>query len=111
MVTIVVLINIFISIMLFYLAQQLRKAKNTLALITDIFNQYECASYAALHRLPDNIYLAKKKIANLHLENQLFKQKIQQFRQILSLIVLLRQISQGSFPFPYLNLKNPSKLG
>ncbi|MDB9307348.1 hypothetical protein PN471_01475 [Aphanizomenon sp. CS-733/32] len=111
MVTIVVLINIFISIMLFYLAQQLRKAKNTLALITDIFNQYECASYAALHRLPDNIYLAKEKMENLYLENQIFNQKIQQFRQILSLIILVKQISQGSLPFPYLNLKNPSKLG
>ena len=43
MVTIVVLINILISLMLLYLAQQLRKVKNTLALITGIFNQYECA--------------------------------------------------------------------
>ncbi|AFW94320.1 MAG: hypothetical protein ACOVOV_04020 [Dolichospermum sp.] len=111
MVTIVVLINILISLMLLYLAQQLRKAKDTLAFITDTFNQYERASYAALHTVPDNIYIGKEKIRNLRLENQILKQQIQQMRQILSLILLVRQISQGSFSFPSLKLKNPSKLG
>ena len=111
MVTIVVLINILISLMLLYLAQQLRKIKYTFAFIADIFNQYERASYAALHTAPDNIYLGKEKIHNLRLENQILKQRIQQLRQILSLIVLVKQISQGSFSFPYLKLKNPSKLG
>jgi cell shape-determining protein MreC len=111
MVTIVVLINIIISLMLLYLAQQLRKAKDTLAFITNTFNQYERASYAALHTAPDNIYLGKEKIQNLRQDNQMLKQQIQQLRQILSLIVLVKQISQGSFPFPYLKLKNPSKLG
>ena len=111
MVTIVVLINILISITLLYLAKQLRKAKNALALITDIFNQYERASYAALHTAPANIYLAQKEIQNLRLEKQILKQQTQQLRQILSLIVLVKQISQGSLSFPYLKLKNPSKLG
>ena len=111
MVTIVVLINILISLMLLYLAQQLRKAKDTLAFITDTFNQYERASYAALHTAQDNIYLAQKEIQNLRLEKQILKQQTQQLRQILSLIVLVKQIYQGSLSFPYLKLKNPSKLG
>jgi hypothetical protein len=111
MVTIVVLINILISLILLYLAKQLRKAKGALALITDIFNQYERASYAALHTAPANIHLAQEKIQNLRLEEQILKQQIQQLRQILSLIVLVKQIYQGLFSFPYLKLKNPSKLG
>jgi len=111
MVTIVVLINLLISCILLYLVQKLRKAKDTLVLITDTFNQFECATYAALHTAPDNIYLSKEKIQNLRLENRILKQQIQQLRQILSLIILVRQISPGSFRFPYLNLKNPSKLG
>jgi hypothetical protein len=111
MVIIVVLINIFISLMLLYLAQQLWKIKDTLAFVADSFNQYERASYAALHTAPDNIYLGKEKIHNLRLEKQILKQQIQQLRQVLSLIVLVRQISQGSFSLPYLKFKNPSKLG
>ncbi|NTW20242.1 MAG: hypothetical protein HEQ12_12635 [Aphanizomenon flos-aquae DEX188] len=110
MVTIVILINLLISCILLYLAQKLRKVKNSLVLITDTFNQFERASYEALHTAPDNIYLSKEKIQNLRLENRILQQQIQQLRQILSLIILVRQISQGSFRFPYLNLKNPSKL-
>ncbi len=111
MITIVVLINILISLMLLYLAQQLRKITYTFAFIADIFNQYERASYAALHTAPDNIYLGKEKIQSLRLEKQILKQQIQQLRQILSLILLVKQIYEGSFSFPYLKLKNPSKLG
>jgi cell division protein FtsB len=111
MVIIVVLINVFISFMLLYLAQQLCRIKDTLAFVADRLNQYERASYAALHIAPDNIYLGKEKIENLHTENQILKHRIQQLRQILSLILLVKQISQGSIWFPYLKLKNPSKLG
>ncbi|MTJ11271.1 hypothetical protein FJR11_01400 [Anabaena sp. UHCC 0187] len=111
MVTIVVLINILISLIFLYLAQQLRKIKYTLAFIADIFNQYERASYAALQTAPDNIYLGKEKIQSLRLEKQILTQQIQQLRQILSLILLVKQIYEGLLSFPYLKLKNPSKLG
>jgi hypothetical protein len=111
MVIIVVLINILISLMLLYLAQKLWKIKDNLALIADAFNQYERASYAALHTAPDNIYLGKEKIQNLRQDNKILKQQIQQLRQILSLIVLVKQISQGSFLFPDQKFKNPSKMG
>ncbi len=111
MVTIVVLINILISLILLYLAQRLWKIKDTLAFITDIFNQYERASYTALNTALDTIYLSNEKIHHLRLKNQILKHQIQQMRQILSLIVLVKQISQGSIRFPYLKFKNPSKLG
>lgn len=95
MVTIVVLINITISLMLLYLAQKLRKIKHRLAFVADILNQYERASYQVLHTAPDNIYRGAEKIQNFRLENQIGKQQIQQLRQIISLIVLVKQIYQG----------------
>ncbi|MTJ07366.1 MULTISPECIES: hypothetical protein [unclassified Anabaena] len=119
MVTIVVLINFLISFALFYLAQQLWKIKHTLAVVTASFDKYERASYAALHTAPENIYIGQQKINNLRLDNQILKQQIQQLRQILNLILLVKQIAQGSFWLPISNLKNknhpksknPGKLG
>ncbi|MFM8008498.1 MAG: hypothetical protein ACKO86_27020, partial [Dolichospermum sp.] len=95
MVTIVVLINILISLLLLCLARKLWQVKDTLTLITDIFNQYERASYEVLHTAVDNIYLVQEDIQNLNLKNQILQQQIQQIQQIISLIIVIRQISTG----------------
>ena len=113
MVTLVVLINVLISVLLLCLAGKLWQVKDTLALITDIFNQYERASYAALHTARDNIYLVQDDIQNLSLENQRLQQRIQQIQQIISLIILIRQIYPGFWlkNKNHPKFKNPSKLG
>lgn len=97
MVTIVVLVNIVISLMLLYLAQKLRKITYTLAFLADSLNQFERATYQLLHTTPENIYRGAENIHNLRLENQIRKQQIQQLRQIISLIILVKQIYQGQF--------------
>ncbi|MFM6180161.1 MAG: hypothetical protein ACKPA8_01325 [Dolichospermum sp.] len=95
MVTIVVLINILISLLLLCLARKLWQVKDTLTLITDIFNQYERASYEVLHTAVDNIYLVQADIQNQNLKNRRLQQQIQQIQQIISLIILIRRISTG----------------
>ena len=97
MVTIVVLVNIVISLILLYLAQKLRKITYTLAFVADNLNQFERATYQLLHAIPENIYRDAENIHNLRLENQIRKRQIQQLRQIISLIILVKQIYQGQF--------------
>jgi len=113
MVTLVVLINILISLLLLCLAQKLWQAKDALTLIADLFNEYERASYAVLHTAVDNIYLVQEDIQNLNLKNQILQQQIQQIQQIISLIILIRQISPGYWlkNKNHPKFKNPSKLG
>ncbi|MBD1215673.1 MAG: hypothetical protein H9534_23760 [Dolichospermum circinale Clear-D4] len=113
MVTIVVLINIIISLLLLCLAQKLGQAKDALTLIADLFNQYERASYAVLHTAVDNIYLVQEDIEKLSLKNQILQQQIQQIQQIISLIIVIRQISTGYWlkNKNHPKFKNPGKLG
>lgn len=96
MVTVVVAINILISLMLLYVAWQVWQLKKRIALLSDRLLQYEQCSHNLLYNAPENIYLGQQNILNLQQSNQGLQIKVQQIRQIVSLL-LLGQRSWGRY--------------
>lgn len=92
MVTIVVVINILISLILFYCAWQLYKIRELVARLRESLTKCDRNSYALLYRRPEAIYLAKQNLRNLRQSNQSLQVKLRQIKQILALIVFGRQI-------------------
>jgi hypothetical protein len=88
MVKIVVIINIFISLMLLYVAWRVWQLKRQIAFISDRLLDYERCSHELLYQAPTNIYLAQQNIHNLRQSNQGVQIQIQQVRQIVSLLLL-----------------------
>jgi hypothetical protein len=94
MVTVVVLFNIILSLILFYVAWQVCQLTHKLGIIADRLNTYEHATYVVLSTAPVNIYTGQQQIYNLRQKNQNLKLQIQQVRQILNLLLLGRKIWQ-----------------
>lgn len=94
MVILVVLINIFISIIFFRMAIQIWLIKQKLILITDSLSSYESLSNTALDTATESIYTGKDKIYSLRQKNQNLQLQIQKLRQILNLMILGRKILQ-----------------
>ena len=92
MVTIVVVINIMISLILFYCTWQVCKLRQRLAVLTKFLTNCDRNSYALLYRRAEAIYLGKQNLNNLRQSNQSLQVKLRQFKQILALIVFGRQI-------------------
>ena len=92
MVTIVVTINIILSLILLYCAWLLCKLRQRLVRLNNFFTKCDRNTYALLHRRAEAIYLGKQNLSNLRKENQNLQEKIRQVRQILALIVFGRQI-------------------
>lgn len=97
MVILVILINTLISLILFYVAWRVSQLKQQLAYIADRLTAYESCTHAALNKAPENIYLSQDNIYNLRQKNQALQMQIQQVRQIISLVLLGRQIWQRYF--------------
>ncbi|MBN3874599.1 MULTISPECIES: hypothetical protein [unclassified Nostoc] len=97
MVILVILANTLISLILFYVAWRVWQLKQQLAYITDRLTAYESCTHAALNKAPENIYLSQENIYNLRQKNQALQMQIQQVRQIISLLLLGRQIWQRYF--------------
>ncbi len=92
MVGIIVVINIIISLILFYCALQLYKLRQRLVGLTKFLTKCDRNSYALLYRRPEAIYLGKQNLNNLRQNNQSLQVKLRQIKQILALIVFGRQI-------------------
>ncbi|AUB37638.1 MULTISPECIES: hypothetical protein [Nostoc] len=97
MVILVILVNTLISLILLYVAWRVWQLKQQLAYITDRLTAYESCTHAALNKAPENIYLSQQNIYNLRQKNQVLQMQIQQVRQIISLLLLGRQIWQRYF--------------
>lgn len=97
MVTLVVVINTIISLMLLYVAWRVWKLKYVLASIADKLTAYERATHAVLHKAPENIYPGQQKIYDLRQRNQQLQAQIEQVRQIISLLLLVRQAWRRNF--------------
>ncbi|MEH1929055.1 MAG: hypothetical protein V7K14_16370 [Nostoc sp.] len=97
MVILVILVNTLISLILLYVAWRVWQLKRQLAYIADRLTAYESCTHAALNKAPENIYLSQDNIYNLRQKNQALQMQIQQVRQILSLLLLGRQIWQRYF--------------
>jgi hypothetical protein len=98
MVILVILVNTFISLILLYVAWRVWQLKQQLAYIADRLTAYESCTHIALNKAPENIYLGQQNIYNLRQRNQALQIQIQQVRQIISLVLLGRQIWQRYFP-------------
>lgn len=92
MVTIVVVINIIISLILFYCTWQMWQLRRRLFRLTKFFIKCDRNSYALLHRRPEAIYLGMQNLKNLRHNNQSLQVKLRQIKQILALVVFGRQI-------------------
>ncbi|MBE9215717.1 hypothetical protein IQ247_24135 [Plectonema cf. radiosum LEGE 06105] len=92
MVTIVVVINILISLTLLYCTWQMCKLRRKLVRLTAFFTNCDRNSYAMLHRRPEAIYLGIENLKNLRQSNQSLQVKLRQIKQLLALIIFGRQI-------------------
>lgn len=97
MVILVILVNTLISLILFYVAWRIWQLKQQIAYIADRLTVYESCTNAALNKAPENIYLSQDNIYNLRQKNQALQMQIQQVRQIISLLLLGRQMWQLYF--------------
>ncbi|MEH2250498.1 hypothetical protein [Nostoc sp.] len=97
MVILVILINTLISLLLLYVAWRVWQLKQQLVYIADRLTVYESCTHAALNKAPENIYLSQENIYNLRQKNQALQMQIQQVRQIISLLLLGRQIWRRYF--------------
>jgi len=97
MVTLVVIINILISLLLFFIAWQVWRLKARIAFITERLTAYEKCSQTLLSQAPQNLNLSQQNIHNLRLKNQSLQFKIQQVRQIVSLLLLGQRVGQRYF--------------
>ncbi|MEH1924776.1 hypothetical protein [Nostoc sp.] len=98
MIILVILVNTLISVILLYVAWRVCQLKQQLAYIADRLTAYESCTHTALNKAPENIYLSQQNIYNLRQRNQALQIQIQQVRQIISLLLLGRQIWQRYFP-------------
>jgi hypothetical protein len=88
MVTVVVVINTLISLLLLFIAWQVWNIKLRIAWIADKLTAYEKSSNAFLSQAPTNLNISQQNIHNLRQGNQSLQLKIQQVRQIVSLLLL-----------------------
>ncbi|NEQ20071.1 MAG: hypothetical protein F6K28_12620 [Microcoleus sp. SIO2G3] len=92
MVTVVVVINILISLVLLYVAWQVRKLRQRLTRLANIFIAAERSSHRVLYGAPVAISIGQQNVHNLRRTNQPPQLQIQRVRQIFSLLALGQQI-------------------
>jgi hypothetical protein len=97
MVTVVVVINILISLALLYVAGRLWRLKKRLERINNILIAAERSTHNVLHRAPEAIYKRQRNINNLRQGNQSLQFKIQQIRQLASILAFGQQVWQRNF--------------
>ena len=97
MVTVVVVINIMISLILLYVALRVRKLKQRLARLANIFIAAERSSHRVLYGAPTAIFTGQRKVHNLRQRNQSPQLQMQQVRQIFSLIAFGQQAWRRNF--------------
>ncbi|WP_026082881.1 hypothetical protein [Mastigocladopsis repens] len=97
MVTVVVVINILISLTLLYVAWRVRRFKRRLTRIANMFVAAERSSHAVLFGAPEAIYMGQRNLHNLRQGNQPPRLQIQRVRQIFSLLAVGQQVWRRYF--------------
>ncbi|GAA6622254.1 hypothetical protein [Scytonema sp. NUACC26] len=97
MVTVIVVLNMLISLTLFYMAWQIWLLKRRVARIADILSAAERSTHAVLHKAPTAIYVGQRNIHNLRQGNQPKQLQIQQVREIFSLLAFGEKIWRRYF--------------
>jgi predicted negative regulator of RcsB-dependent stress response len=96
MVKIVVIINTLISLTLLYVAWQMWQLRLRLFNIANALIAYERCCHGVLHSAPNAIYKRQQNIKNLRSQNQSLEYKIQQIRQIVSVLSMGQQLWRRS---------------
>jgi uncharacterized membrane protein YraQ (UPF0718 family) len=94
MVTLIVIINILISVILLYIARKIWQIREKIIILTDSLNSCERDNIAIFRRFIENIYTEEEKIYHLRQQYQNLKRQIQQVQQIIKLIIIGRKIWQ-----------------
>jgi hypothetical protein len=97
MVTVVVVINVFISLILLYVAWRVQRLKTRLTRIANIFIAAERSTHAVLPGAPQAFYTSQQNVHNLRQKDQPPQLQIQRLRQILSLVTLGQQVWRRYF--------------
>jgi hypothetical protein len=97
MVTLVVVINILISLVLLYVASRVRKLKQRLARLANIFIAAERSSHRVLYGAPAAISISQRNVHNLRQTHQSPQLQIQRVRQIFSLLAFGQQVWRRNF--------------
>jgi hypothetical protein len=97
MVELVIVINILISLMLFYAAWRLWRLRKLLGNAANALSAAERSTNAVLSKAPDFLHVRQSNISNLRLRNQVLELQIQQIRQLLSLLLFAYQLYSRYF--------------
>ncbi|MDJ0736630.1 MAG: hypothetical protein QNJ47_21625 [Nostocaceae cyanobacterium] len=92
MVKIIVIINLIISLVLLYLAWRIWQLRLQLATIANWFLATEDTTHLLLNKAPEAIGIGQQNIHNLRTKKQALDSQIQQLRQIISVLILSRQV-------------------
>lgn len=94
MLTSIVIINTFLALVLFFVAWQLQRLRQSLARIADSLTAYDRSTQAALRGTPSAIYLGQQGIRRLRQGQQSPDMRLQRVRQVLTLLSLGQQVWQ-----------------
>ncbi|MEC4816830.1 MAG: hypothetical protein SAK29_26710 [Scytonema sp. PMC 1069.18] len=97
MVIVVVVINISISLTLFYVARRLWQFKKRLVRIANILMIAERSTHNVLYGAPEAIYLSQRNINNLREGNQSLQLQIQQIRQLAGVLAFAQRVWLRNF--------------
>lgn len=95
MVTFVIVINVLISIVCFYIAWRVVKLRRRIAKFADKIIVAERRTYAVLHKAPPGILKGQWGTQYLQERYRQLEDRLQQLRQVLVLLTLGQKIWQG----------------
>ena len=94
MVTLVVILNILLSLLCLYVAWQVWNLRRVLAATADAVTLEERNTYNVLHGAPNAIYNGQMGVEGLRERYQQLDRQVQQLQQVLTLLGLVRSIWQ-----------------
>ena len=92
MVTIVVVLNVLISLLCLYVAWQVWNLRRTLAAVVDALTIAERNTYAVLHGAPNAIYKGQLGVHGLRERYQQLELQLQQVQKVLTVLGLLQSL-------------------
>lgn len=92
MVTVVVVLNVLISLLCLYVAWQVWNLRRTLAAVTEVLNNAERSTYLVLHGAPQAISQGQLGVHGLRESYQQLDLQLQKVQQVLALLGLLQNV-------------------
>jgi hypothetical protein len=92
MVTVIVVLNVLISLLCLYAARKVWNLRRVLAASVDAVTLAERNTYALLHGAPKNISQGQLGVHSLRERYQQLEQQLQKVQQVLTLLVLIQRI-------------------